>query len=498
MTFTFPGIEPSFYLAATPILVLCLMSLVLLLQGVAKNGGGVKVTAGLTIGALAAALLGTQLSSASELSSFLGGSYLVDSLASIGQVMILSIALLFALLMWATHQRESFFRGDIAAIYLMLLAGMLMMVSTDEMVSLFIGIEMASIGIYALVGYIQPTRRSQEGAIKYLILGSFAAAFMLFGMALLYASTGTMSLSQIVAKLVDTGMHPWAKLGVMFLLCGLGFKLALVPFHLWAPDAYEAAPTAITGFMATTVKVMVLVVVMRLLANGMKPMEMVWGPALMVLAMMSIVVGNIMALVQSSLKRMLAYSSIAHSGYMAVALCALSAKGAAGLPLQAVLFYLIGYSIVTIGVFAILMWLETEHYTNIQLDDLAGLAKQKPYAAFALTVFMFSLAGLPPAVGFITKFFVFSAAVASQLYVLAVIGILGSAIALFYYLRVVVRMYMTEASRTAFVFNAQRSYLVTGVAAVAVVATFLLGTVMPSSMLKMTKAHTRSLQTSLK
>ncbi len=498
MTFSFPGIDQNFYLAASPILWLCFASLVVLLQGVSKRLGSTLVVASSTLGALAISLVLTQFIAVSGSSRYLDGSYIVDGLGVIAQVMILGVGLIFALLMYATHIRQHFFKGEICSLYLMLLIGMLIMVSTDEMVSLFIGLEMASIGIYALVGYIQPTRRSQEGAIKYLVLGSFAAGFMLFGMALLYASSGTMYISQILEQLAVTGMHPWSKLGVLLLICGLAFKLSLVPFHLWAPDAYEAAPTGITGFMATTVKIMILIVVLRLLGAGMRPMEATWGPVLMILAMLSIVVGNIMALVQSSLKRMLAYSSIAHSGYMAVALCALAGKSITTLPTEAILFYLLGYSVVTIGVFAILMWLESETYTNIQLDDLAGVAKQRPYAAFAMAVFMFSLAGLPPAVGFISKFFVFSAAVASELYMLAVIGVLGSCIALFYYLRVIVRMYMTEANRTAFTFAPTSSRLVTGIAAIAVVTTLLMGTVMPSSILKMTKAHTRSLTFSTK
>lgn len=498
MTFTFSGLDQYFYIAALPIFILCVGSLIVLLQGISKSLEGPKAVGAVTFVTLIGAIVATQFAPAGETQRYLDGSYVLDGLSSFGQVLILSVATIFALLTRATHLRPHFFKGEICSLYLMLLAGMLIMISTDEMVSLFIGLEMASIGIYALVGYIQPTRRSQEGAIKYLVLGSFAAGFMLFGMALLYASTGTMHLSLIVEKLAVTGMHPWAKLGVLLFICGLAFKLAMVPFHLWAPDAYEAAPTAMTGFMATTVKVMILLVTLRVVGAGLQPMQATWGPILMILAMASIVVGNIMALVQSSLKRMLAYSSIAHSGYMAVALCALSGATTTALPTEAILFYLIGYCIVSIGTFGILMWLESETYTNIQLDDLSGIAKQFPWAAFAMAVFMFSFAGIPPAVGFITKFFVFSAAVQSQLYMLAVIGFLGSAIALFYYLRVIVRMYMTEANRTAFSFTPKASKLVTTVAAIAVIATLAMGTVLPGSMMKFAKTHSRSVKLSSK
>jgi len=277
--------------------------------------------------------------------------------------------------------------------------------------------------------------------------------------------------------------HNWVRLGVLFALSGLGFKLGLAPFHLWAPDTYEAAPTGITALMATAVKVMVLVVVVRFFAGSLGAVYEVWLPATTFLAMVSMIVGNVMALVQASVKRMLAYSSVAHSGYMAIALCALGGTSN-DFPVAALLYYLIGYSIISLGAFSVLMWLENDQNDNLLIDDLAGLAKKHPWAAFAMAVFMFSFAGMPPTVGFMGKFFVFNAALSNQLYSLVIIGLVGSAISLFYYLRIIVRMYMSEPVRVAVALVPNRSWLVSGILGTAVVANLALGTLLPEQLLK--------------
>lgn len=483
MSFTFPTISREFYLAALPILILCVGSIVAMLQGVykavSKPSSVFVVTMLSLLGAMVASLVGTP---AVE-TSFLDGAYLSGALAQFGQVMILVIAIIVGMLFRETYNAARFFRGEIAALYLMIVCGMLVMVSSEDMITLFVGLELSSIGLYAVVGYTNPTRRSQEGAIKYFVLGSFAAALLLFGFALLYASTGSMRLSEIVDALPRLVDHNWVRLGVVFSVAGLGFKLALAPFHLWAPDTYEAAPTGITAFMATTVKVMILIVAMRFFASGLTPIYDVWLPALMFLAMLSMILGNIMALVQTSLKRMLAYSSVAHSGYMVIAVCALGGQGG-GFPVAAILYYLVGYTIASLGAFAVLMWLESEGNDNLLLDDLAGLVKTHPWASFALAFFMFSFAGMPPTVGFIGKFFVFNAALSNHLYGLVIIGVIGSSISLFYYLRVIVKMYMSEPVKVAAPLAPCRSFVITGLVVIAVSAGLLLGTALPGPVME--------------
>lgn len=481
MNFSFPTLNAEFYLAAMPILLLCAGSIVLMLQAVLGGLGRPHAVFGVLMVTLLSALGFAIAQRSSTETSFLLGSYLSGALASFAHILILVVGIVITLLFFESHQKCQFLRGEIASLYLMILAGMLTMVASEELITLFVGLELSSIGLYAVVGYLAPSRRSQEGAIKYFTLGSFAAALLLFGFALLYAATGSMRLTDIIDAAAKLSDHPWVKLGILFTMCGLAFKLALAPFHLWAPDTYEAAPTGITALMATTVKTMVLVVTLRVVAGDMTQNYEVWLPGLMFVAVLSMLAGNIMALVQTSLKRMLAYSSIAHSGYLAVAICAIAGSGNE-LPVSAILFYLVGYSIISLGAFAVLMWLESEHNDNLLLDDLAGLGKKHPWLAFALASFMFAFAGMPPTVGFMSKFFVFNAALTNKLYALVIIGVIGSTISMFYYLRVIVRMYMDEPSsmsNAGLPQAAPRGSMVTAmILGVAVVLTLLLGTVL--------------------
>ena len=257
MKFPFLSIGPDFYLAAMPVFLLFIGSLIALLQGVSKKFGSSSMIFATTAGSLVLAAVFAIFVSGSGV--YLDGAYLVGDIGLVGQLLILGSALTVTLLYRETWASSRFLRGEVASIFLMVVAAMLIMIASDDLITLFVSLEMASIGLYTLIGYVVPSRRSQEGAIKYFILGSFAAALLLFGFALLYASTGSMRISEIVAALPRYSSHNWVKLGGLLTLVGLGFKLALAPFHLWAPDAYEAAPTGITAYMATTVKVMILI-----------------------------------------------------------------------------------------------------------------------------------------------------------------------------------------------------------------------------------------------
>lgn len=483
MNFNFPTLSSDFYFAILPILVLSVASLITMLQGVFPRFGS-KLAVQISIFlSLVLAAVSIWVNRGSAETAFLYGSYITGNLTTIGQLLVVSIALLICLVFCDHHLSNRFFSGEVSSIFLLILIGMLTLAASEDFITLFVGLELSSIGLYAIVGYLHPTRRSQEGAIKYFVLGSFAAALLLFGFALLYAATGTMRISELVELLPKIADHNWVKLGMLFTVAGISFKLALAPFHMWAPDTYEAAPTGITALMATAVKVMMLILAIRLFADGASQAYEIWLPGLMFLAMLSMIVGNIMALVQTSIKRILAYSSVAHSGYMAIAICSLAGTGAE-LPVPAILFYLISYSILSVGAFAVLMWLENKDNDNLLLDDLSGLAHQNPWAAIALTTFLLGFAGMPPTAGFLAKLLVFNSAITNQLYSLVIIGVIGSSISLYYYLRIIVKMYMEKPVNTLSSSRTLKFSLTSAILAAAVVATVLLGTVFPGPLVR--------------
>ena len=439
-----PTLGLPFYLYTLPILALLAGSLLLLLCAVSKTLRHPAVIFICTLAFIVAALVSCLLLPQPDYQVF-AGAYVVDSIARFGQILVLTIALCILWFGKESYLHAQFLRGDVCSIFLITLSGMMVMVSSYNLLTIFVGLEIFSLGTYALIGYIKQTQPAQEAAIKYFVLGSFAAAILLFGFAFLYAATGTLDLNAMLAKLPAN--NNLALVGSLFAIVGLAFKLALVPCHLWTPDAYEGAPTVITAFMATTAKAVTILLAVRFL-NNITELNNFWMPVLTLFAALSMIVGNVMALVQNSLKRMLAYSSIAHGGYIAIALVALGTKADSQM-LSSTLYYLIAYCIISIGTFALIMRMENETRTNIQLEDLTAFAKTHPYSAAALAVFMFAFAGIPPTLGFFAKFFVFKAGLEAGLYTLVIIGIIGSAISFYYYLRVILNMYFVPSTSTS-------------------------------------------------
>ena len=488
MNFEVPQLSMEFYSSAFPILWLVLTSLVALIIGVTK-ANTFKANYVFNLVALVVALIGIfnqflMASGAAEV--YLSGGFTAGRLGFFGQGLIVLSALVVSLLMGESYMGGRFFRGEIVALFHMVISGMLTMVATDDLVTLFVGLEMASIGVYALIGYTKPTKLSQEGAIKYFVLGSIAAAILLMGFAFLYASAGSLRIIDISSAVGKISAHPWLELGAVLTVVGLGFKMALVPFHMWAPDAYEGAPTGLTAFMATGMKVMIVVAALRVFENGLDGVHGVWLSSVGLMAGASLLFANVMALAQQSLKRMLAYSSIAHSGYMALALASMS--GAGGLSVPSILFYLIAYMVVSLGAFAIVMWLENERCENVIVDDLTGLSKQHPRASLALAVFMFSLGGMPPTVGFISKLYVFNAALSTNLIALIIIAALGSTISLYYYMRVIVRMFMMDSTPVlGALIKPQRSVVTTVIVGASVLVVVLMGTVLPEPVMRLAR-----------
>ncbi len=333
-------------------------------------------------------------------------------------------------------------QGEYYSLVLFSTLGMMLMAAGGDLIVIFLGLETFSLALYTLAGFWKADLRSNESALKYLLLGAFASAFFLYGIALIYGATGTTMLRQIAAFLADG--HPPAPLfmiGGGLLLVGFGFKIASVPFHMWAPDVYEGAPTSVTAFMIAGTKAAAFAAFLRVFLLALPALHVQWSVAIWVLAVLTMTVGNLVALVQSNIKRMLAYSSIAHAGYLLVALVAGGSSGVAS-----ILFYLVAYALMNLGAFAVIIALQGREQERLLLTDYAGLGWQRPVLAACMAVFMFSLAGIPPTAGFMGKLYIFSAALEGHYLGLAVIGVLNSVVSVYFYLRVIVIMYMSEAA----------------------------------------------------
>jgi NADH-quinone oxidoreductase subunit N len=317
--------------------------------------------------------------------------------------------------------------------------GMLFMASGIDLVTIFIGLETMAIAFYILAGFIKPNRRSNEAAIKYFLLGCFSLGLLLYGMSILYGLTGTTNLRTIATILAGHEHDRWLGLAVILIVAGIGFKVAAVPFHMWAPDVYEGAPTPVTAFLSVGSKAAAFAMLLRIVFEGLVSVKADWGTLFYTLAILTMTVGNVAALTQSNIKRMLAYSSIAHAGYLLIGVVAATADPTIGV--KATLIYLMVYAFMQIGAFAVVTLLRREDVIGEELKDMSGMFERSPVAAIAMLLFMLSLGGIPPTAGFMGKFWLFSAAIEGGYYWLAVIGVLNSAISLYYYLRVVVFMW---------------------------------------------------------
>ena len=337
--------------------------------------------------------------------------------------------------------REAAGRSEYYLLLLSATLGMMLMAAAADLIMIFLGIELMSISLYVLVGFLRVRPISNEASLKYLLLGAFATGFLLYGIALIYGAVGTTNLREIGLALSQGRWSGDFVLlgGLALLMVGFGFKVAAVPFHMWAPDVYEGAPTAITAFISAGPKAAAFAAFLRVLTVSMASLQVEWTTALWVLAVLTMTVGNLSALGQRSIKRMLAYSSVAHAGYVLVALATGSERG-----ISSALFYLMAYTFMNIGAFSIVILAGRKGEQSLDISGYAGLGFRHPGLGLAMTLFMVSLAGLPPTAGFFGKFYIFSAAVEAGLVSLAVIGVLNSLISVYFYLGVVVSMYMRQ------------------------------------------------------
>lgn len=374
----------------------------------------------------------------------MAGMVAVDGFSVVSRLLLIGIAAMGLLL--GTHyfaRSGDEFRGEFYPLVLFATAGMTLITTAADLILVFLALEILSLSLYVLTG-ITGRPASNEAAMKYFLLGAFSSAFFLFGVAWAYGATGTTHITAIANALAgQTGNQGLALLAFAFLAIGFGFKVSAVPFHQWTPDVYQGAPTPVTAFMSAATKVAAFMALIRLLDVAFQPLTWDWTPVIWALAAASVVVGSVLAIAQSDIKRMLAYSSVAHAGFLLTGLTSANQTG-----IRAAMLYLVSYSLMTLGAFGVVMLVSARGEEQTSLTSYAGLAKRSPLLAGLMALFLLSLAGIPPTVGFVAKAGVFGAAIGAGHWPLAVIGVVSSVAAAFFYLRVIVLMYMQEPQGT--------------------------------------------------
>jgi NADH-quinone oxidoreductase subunit N len=429
------------FTSVIPFLIVVGWACVLLLIDLFIPKGRKGVTAVLAAAGLVAGLIATVIQFGREEEAF-GGMIIVDGFASFLQLLFMGVGLVAIMQASDYLKRRGIERGEYYTLLLFTLSGMILMTTAGDLVVVFLALELLSIPLYVLAGFARPASESEESAVKYFLLGAFASGFVVYGIALVFGATQTTSLAGIVSAVPTS--PALLLIGGGLILVGLGFKVAAVPFHMWTPDVYQGAPSSVTAFMSVGAKAGGFAALLRVFVIGFPDAAASWGPLAMWIAALTMAWGNIAAIAQTNIKRMLAYSSIAHAGYILVALPSAAFSSVAPEAIRAALFYLLGYAITNLGAWAVVLALEKSEGRGSSIDDYAGLGARRPGLALAMALFMLSLTGMPPTVGFIGKFYIFRAAIDAQLIWLAVVGVITSLISAYYYLRVIVVMYMRE------------------------------------------------------
>lgn len=476
-------------LALAPVLVLTLGALVLLMLEVFQDSGKRGYQAWFTVavaaiaGAAALPMLGAEphpILAVEGRAAFA----VADNFGAFVTLIVCAGLGLSALVAGAFLEARQADRGEFYALAMFGAAGMSLLGQSTDLLLIFVAIEIMSVSTYALAAYMRRGVKPAEAAFKYFILGAFSTAIYLYGAALVYGATGGKTGLADIAKVADGGVLLLA--GLAFVAVGFFFKVAAAPFHMWTPDVYEGSPTPVTAFMAVGVKAAAFAALVRVLTvgfggEGLASLENGWGQVIGVLALVTMLVGNLLAIPQRSVKRLLAYSSIAHAGYVLLGVAASASESARAVATEGILYYLAAYTVTGVGAFAVVAALERldgEGPMTWDLDRFAGLAKKRPALALAMALFMVSLAGIPPTAGFIGKLYVFRAAIDAKLYGLAIAGVLTSLAGIYYYLRVVVYMYMREPEESVGELPAPRMSMSVALV-VAAIGTLVLG-VLPS------------------
>lgn len=433
---------------ALPEIFLGIAAMVMLMLGVFQNTSGPdgvlkasRMTSSLSVVMLVLALALVITVSGEKLLTF-DGMFISDPFATYAKALILLAATFSVIMAQDWMEKQGCQRFEYVVVMLFATLGMMMMVSANSLISLYLGLELQSLSLYILAAFQRDEVRSTEAGVKYFVLGALASGMLLYGSSLVYGYSGTLSFD-VLAAMFNGGAEPAVGLvvGLVFILAGLTFKVSGVPFHMWTPDVYEGAPTPITAFFAVAPKVAALALFIRVMSGPFGGLAEQWSQIIIVISIASMLVGAFAAMVQTNIKRLMAYSSIGHVGYALIGLAVANEGG-----VRSILIYLTIYVVMNIGAFACVISMRRDDRAVENIHDLAGLSKTHPGMAAALAIFMFSMAGIPPLAGFIGKFYIFMSAVDAGLYTLAIIGVLSSVVGAFYYIRIVKIMYFDETA----------------------------------------------------
>lgn len=427
---------------ALPEIVLACCGMAILVIGVLRKTDATQVCSMLTLGAY---LVAAMLVLNSDSGSAYHGQFVVDPFSSFAKLLILMAAALGLILSLDYNRAEGLARFEFPVLMLLAVTGMMIMVSAGSMMSLYLGLELQSLALYVLTAFARDNIRSSEAGLKYFVLGALASGLLLYGISLVYGFSGSMDFVEISRAMSDPSkVSTGLIVGVVFVVAGLAFKISAVPFHMWTPDVYEGAPTPVTAFLATAPKVAAITLILRVMGIPFGHLLASWQQLIVLVSVCSMVLGALAAIGQTNIKRLMAYSSIGHMGYALIGLAVGTADGARG-----VLIYMITYVFMNAGTFACILAMRRKGIALEKISDLAGLGRTDPMLAGWLTVFMFSMAGVPPMAGFFGKLYVFLAAVQGGMWSLAVIGVLTSVIGAYYYIRIIKVMYF-DAGGEAF------------------------------------------------
>lgn len=434
------------YIRVLPEIVLCLFATLFMVLDPLLGKRARNLYGHLSIAALAAGMVFAVNAGGFPGQAF-SGLLAVDGFATFFRVLVMGVGILTVLASYRFLNREGADTGEFHALLLFSILGQSIMVSANELIMIFLGLEISSISSYVLAGFLRDDKRANESALKYFLLGSFATAFFLYGIAVLYGLTGGTNLTTIRGALMSGRHAPdpvFVGIAAALMFVGLGFKVSGAPFQVWAPDVYQGAPSPVTGFLSTGAKAAAFAIFLRIFMTALAPVGRLWEPLVWLSALLSMTIGNFAALGQANIKRLLAYSSIAHAGYVLVALTTRSHEGTA-----AAMFYLAAYALMNVGAFAVVAHLSGKGELFQEVEDFAGLAQKQPVTAALFTIFLMSLIGVPLTAGFFGKFYIFKSALDAHLVWLTVLGLLNSAVAAYYYLRILVVMYMREPGEAA-------------------------------------------------
>ncbi len=430
-----PADLPAFS-AILPELILAVGALALLMIGAYAGERATPTVNVLAVLILAAAAVAVVAGSGGG--AIFGGAFVVDRFARFIKVAVLIASAIAIIMTWRFARAERFSRFEFPVLVLLATLGMMVMISANDLITLYLGLEMNSLASYVVAAIHRDNARSSEAGLKYFVLGALSSGMLLYGASLVYGFTGHTGFEPIAAALVG-GRSIGLVVGLVFVLAGLAFKISAVPFHMWTPDVYEGAPTPVTAFFASAPKLAAMALIVRVVVQAFQPITPDWQQIVAFIAIASMVLGSFAAIGQTNIKRLMAYSSIGHMGFALVGLAAGTEQG-----VQGVILYIVIYAVMTLGAFAAILAMRRGGEMIEEIDSLAGLARTKPAMAFLLGTILFSLAGIPPLAGFFAKYYVFLAAIQSGLYLLAVIGVVTSVIGAYYYLRIVKLMYFDE------------------------------------------------------